>query len=232
MSTILITGANRGIGLELTRNYIARGDRVIACCRSPEQAGDLRKIEGQANDRVSIHELDVTDAASIAALKATLDGTKIDILINNAGIIGPDTQSTQNMDFDGFLETLNINTLSPLRMLQAFLETLKASANAKAITISSKMGSFTSVNTDRIAYRTSKAAVNRLMFAAAADLKPDNIIIAVLHPGWVQTDMGGTNADITSQISAAGIIKVIEELNIEDTGGYFQIGRASCRERV
>ena len=221
MSTILITGANRGIGLELTRCYIARGDTVIACCRSPERAGELNQIRDQANARVYIHPLDVTDGASIEALKTSLGPMVIDILINNAGIIGPDVQTTWNMDYDGFLETLNINTLSPLRMLQAFLDTLKASPNPKAITISSKMGSFTSLATDRIAYRTSKAGVNRLMFAAAHDLKPDNITVAVMHPGWVATDMGGPNADITPHQSATGIVEVIENLDIDSSGGFY-----------
>jgi len=222
MSTVLITGANRGIGLELTRCYIDQGNTVIACCRSPVQADDLRQIKDQADERVNIHELDVTDAKSIEALKTSLGPMVIDTLINNAGIIGPENQSTWNMDYDGFLETLNINTLSPLRMLQAFLTSLKASDNPKAITISSKMGSFTSLATDRVAYRTSKAAVNRLMFAAATDLKPDNIIIATMHPGWVTTDMGGPNADITPPVSAAGIIKVIDGLTIDNTGDFFQ----------
>ncbi len=221
MSTVLITGANRGIGLELTRCYIARGDTVIACCRSPEDAQELHQIENQGNARVYIHPLEVTDATSIAALKASLGPMVIDILINNAGIIGPETQSIREMDFDGFLDTLNVNTLSPLRMLQAFIDTLKASAAPKAITISSSMGSFTSTATDRMAYRTSKAAVNRVMSAAAQDLKPDNIIVAVLHPGWVITDMGGPNADITPRQSAAGIVEVIDGLKMDNSGGFF-----------
>ncbi len=221
MSTVLITGANRGIGLELTRCYIARGDTVIACCRSPESAVELRQIKDQGNARIYIHQLEVTDAASIAELKTALGPMVIDILINNAGIIGPDTQSIRNMDYDGFLATLNVNTLSPLRMLQAFFDTLKASAAPKAITISSSMGSFTSVATDRMAYRTSKTAVNRLMSAAAQDLKSDDIIVAVIHPGWVITDMGGPNADITPSQSAAGIAEVIEGLKTGDSGGFF-----------
>jgi NAD(P)-dependent dehydrogenase (short-subunit alcohol dehydrogenase family) len=221
MSTVLITGANRGIGLELTRSYIARGDTVIACCRSPEGAVELTRIRDQANARIYIHKLDVTDSASIAGLKASLGPMVIDILINNAGIIGPDSQSIREMDYDGFLETLNVNTLSPLRMLQAFIDSLKASGNPKTITISSSMGSFTSVATDRMAYRTSKAAVNRLMSATAQDLKSDNIIVAVIHPGWVITDMGGPNADITPPRSAAGIVEVIEVLKMGDSGGFF-----------
>ena len=209
------------IGLELARCYAARGDTVIACCRSPEHADDLRQIKDQTNDSVIIHELDVTDEISIAALKTSLGTMVIDILINNAGIISPEIQSTREMDFDGFLQTLNVNTLSPLRMLQAFLDPLKASPTPKAITISSDMGSFTSPTTDRIAYRTSKAAVNRVMCAAAQDLKSDNIIIALIHPGWVKTDMGGPNAHITPPQSAAGVVEVIDSLNIGNSGGFF-----------
>jgi len=221
MSNILITGANRGIGLELTRCYSARGDTVIACCRSPEHADDLRQIKNLTNDCIIIHELDVTDDNSIAALKASLGSMAIDILINNAGIISPEKQSTREMDFDGFLQTLNVNTLSPLRMLQAFLGPLKASDAPKAITISSDMGSFTSPSTDRIAYRTSKAAVNRIMCAAAQDFKSENIIIALIHPGWVKTDMGGPNAHITPPQSAAGVVEVIDNLDIDTSGGFF-----------
>lgn len=221
MSTILITGANRGIGLELTRCYIARGDTVIACCRTPQHADDLRQIKERANDSIIIHELDVTDSISIAALKTSLGSMAIDILINNAGVISPKIQTTRKMDFDGFLETLNVNTLSPLRMLQAFLDPLKASAAPKAITISSDMGSFTSPATDRIAYRTSKAAVNRVMSAAAQDLKSDNISIALIHPGWVKTDMGGPDAHITTHESATGIMEVIDNLNLDNSGGFF-----------
>jgi len=142
MPTILITGANRGIGLELTRCYASRGDTVIACCRSPQHADDLRRIKEQANDSVIIHELDVTDDISIAALKTSLGSMAIDVLINNAGVISPKNQSTWEMDFDGFLNTLNVNTLSPLRMLQAFMDPLKASTAPKAITIANKYFSF------------------------------------------------------------------------------------------
>jgi len=221
MPTILITGANRGIGLELTRCYASRGDTVIACCRSPQHADDLRRIKEQANDSVIIHELDVTDDISIAALKTSLGSMAIDVLINNAGVISPKNQSTWEMDFDGFLNTLNVNTLSPLRMLQAFMDPLKASTAPKAITISSDMGSFTSPTTDRIAYRTSKAAVNRIMCAAAQDLKPENIIIALIHPGWVKTDMGGPDAHITPPQSAAGVVEVIDNLDIDTSCGFF-----------
>ena len=221
MSNVLITGANRGIGLELARCYAGNGDTVFACCRSPEEASDLIALKNEHDNNVQIFPLDVTDPDSISGLKAILDEMPIDILINNAGIIGPENQSTWNMDFDGFIETLNINTLSPLRILQAFLDNLKASTSPKAITISSRMGSFTSTNTNQIAYRASKAAVNRVMFAAAADLKKDGITVAVMHPGWVRTDMGGPGADISPTQSGAGLFKVIENLQIYNSGGYF-----------
>lgn len=220
MKTILITGANRGIGLELTRRYLDNGDSVIACCRAPKKASDLQELK-QAGATIEVHALEVTDSGTIAALKDAIGTRPIDILINNAGVIGPNRQSVMDMDFDGFLEALNINTLAPLRMLQAFLPNLKAATQPKAITISSRMGSFTSIGTDRVAYRTSKSAVNRLMFAAAGDLKPDGIVVAVMHPGWVRTDMGGPSATLSPTESAAGLARVIEKLNLSDSGGYF-----------
>ena len=220
MQTVLITGANRGIGLELTRRYLDNGDNVIACCRTPENANDLNALK-QAGAALEIYALEVSDNSSITALKEAVGTRPMDILINNAGVIGPDRQSVRDMDFDGFLDALNINTLSPLRMLQAFLPNLKAAPQPKAITISSRMGSFTSTATDRVAYRTSKSAVNRLMFAAADDLKSDGIVVAVMHPGWVRTDMGGPSATLSPPESAAGLANVIEKLTLSDSGGFF-----------
>lgn len=221
MSTILITGANRGIGLELTRQLIARGDSVIAACRAPEHAEDLQALAA-SHSTLTILPLVVTDAASISAAKSALGSRVIDILVNNAGIIGPKRQSTLDMDFDGFLETLDVNTLGPLRVLQAFLPNLERSAWPRALTITSRMGSLTaSPATDRIAYRASKAALNRLMLAAAGDLKTRNIAVAVAHPGWVQTDMGGQQAALTPTESARGLIEVVDHMTLSNTPRFF-----------
>ncbi len=221
MSTLLITGANRGIGFELTRQLIARGDQVIATCRAPDTAEDLQALAA-AHQTLTILPLVVTDAASILAAKQSIGTRVIDILINNAGIIGPKRQSTLDMDFDGFLETLDVNTLGPLRVLQAFLPNLEPSVWPRALTITSRMGSLTaSPATDRIAYRASKAALNRLMIAAAGDLKSRNIAVAVAHPGWVQTDMGGAQAALSPSESARGLIEVVDHMTLSNTPRFF-----------
>lgn len=221
MSTLLITGANRGIGLELTRQLIARGDQVIATCRSPDAAEDLKALATD-HSTLTILPLIVTDAASIAAAKSAIGSRAIDILINNAGVIGPQRQSTLDMDFEGFLDTLDVNTLGPLRVLQAFLPNLERSAWPRILTITSRMGSLTaSPATDRIAYRASKAALNRLILAAAGDLKTRNVAVAVAHPGWVQTDMGGAQAALSPAESARGLIEVIDHMTLSNTPRFF-----------
>ena len=214
MSTVLLTGANRGIGLELARQLLARGDHVFACCRDPGAADSLIRLSEQSPGLVTV-AMDVTDPASIDRAREHLGATRLDILINNAGIIGPKRQSTLDMDFDGWMETLAVNTLAPLRVLQAFLPNLSLSASAKVLTITSRMGSLTaSPASDRIAYRSSKAALNRAMQAAASELKSRNIAVCVAHPGWVRTDMGGSAADISATESAAGLIRCIDGMTV------------------
>jgi NAD(P)-dependent dehydrogenase (short-subunit alcohol dehydrogenase family) len=214
MTTVFITGANRGIGFELARKYADAGCRVVAAVRDAVRA---KSVLGFAE----VVELDVADNNSVAALRVRFADDTIDVLINNAGTIGPDDQSIAKMDFDGFLETLNINTLGPLRVTQALLPALQRSKSAKIMTITSKMGSLSYAPSDHIAYRASKAAVNKVMQCVATDLKPKGIAVAVIHPGWVRTDMGGAGADIDVGTSAAGIVSVIEELSIATTGRFW-----------
>jgi NAD(P)-dependent dehydrogenase (short-subunit alcohol dehydrogenase family) len=214
MTTVFITGANRGIGFELARKYADAGCRVVAAVRDVVRA---KSVLGFAE----VVELDVADNNSVAALRVRFADDTIDVLINNAGTIGPDDQSIAKMDFDGFLETLNINTLGPLRVTQALLPALQRSNAAKIVTITSKMGSLCYAPSDHIAYRASKAAVNKVMQCVSTDLKPKGIAVAVIHPGWVRTDMGGAGADIDVGTSAAGIVSVIEELSIATTGRFW-----------
>jgi NAD(P)-dependent dehydrogenase (short-subunit alcohol dehydrogenase family) len=214
MNTILITGANRGIGFELSQYYAAAGWRVLVGVRDPAAALKLLPP-------IEITKLDVADNASVAALKTKFAADTIDVLINNAGVITPGAQSTFNMDFDGFLDTLNINTLGPLRVTQALLPALQRAKAAKIITITSKMGSLSYAPSDHIAYRASKAAVNKVMQCVATDLKPKGIAVAVVHPGWVRTDMGGASADIDVGTSAKGIVSVINNLSLATTGQFW-----------
>jgi NAD(P)-dependent dehydrogenase (short-subunit alcohol dehydrogenase family) len=164
--------------------------------------------------------LDVASAQSIAAVSSKFDNETIDILINNAGTFGPSQQSAVEMDFEGFLETLNVNTLGPLRLTQALLPALRRAAHAKIITISSNMGAMSSTNSDNVAYRASKAAVNKVMQCLATQMKQENIAVAALHPGWVRTDMGGANADISVGESAEGIYAVVRNLSMANTGKF------------
>jgi NAD(P)-dependent dehydrogenase (short-subunit alcohol dehydrogenase family) len=216
MTTYLITGVHRGIGFELAKQAIANGDRVYGSVRHQKHAD---AIAVQLGTGFTPLIFDVTDSAGIQEAAESLDVT-IDILINNAGIIGPSKQSTLAMDFDGFAETLAINTLAPLVVTQAFLPQLRRSKNPRIMTISSKMGSMAHQTSDRIAYRASKAAVNKVMQGLATDLSAEGITVISMHPGWVRTDMGGGSADIGVEESAAGILQVSRALNIENSGTF------------
>ena len=220
MSTVFITGANRGIGLALADALSARGDKVIAACRAPASATDLAKLAQSPDRAIEIVALDVADPARFAALETAMADRAIDCLINNAGIIGPKRQSSRDMDFDGWAETLAVNTLGPLRVVHALLPALRRADRARIVTLSSRMGSFSSTATDRIAYRSSKAAVNKAMQALAADLEPEGITVIVMHPGWVRTDMGGGSADLSVTESRDGIVQVIDHLDLARTGRF------------
>ncbi len=219
MATVLITGVNRGIGLGLLEAYLKRNAKVIGSARD---IGDVKRRHAHeiSAGRLRVLSMDVTVSDSIAAAARSVD-EPIDILINNAGVVGPKHQSTLDMDFAGFAHTFEVNTLGPLRVAQAFLPHLKRGRMAKIVTISSGMGSMSYASSDRIAYRASKAAVNKVMQGLSTDLKPFRIAVASIHPGWVRSDMGGSSADITVEESAKGIISVIDRLTPETTGRFF-----------
>ncbi|MGE0860745.1 MAG: SDR family oxidoreductase [Gammaproteobacteria bacterium] len=220
MSTILITGANRGIGLELARAYAKRGDRVLACCREPAKATALKALGGS----VEVLALDVADAGSVAALAARLAGQPLDILINNAGIIGPpmEKQTAFEMDFDGWAEAFAVNSMAPVRVMQALLPNLRASSHGRVASITSQMGAISLQMPQAFAYCASKAALNKFMRLAAPALAAEGIHLCVIHPGWVQTDMGGASAAISPAESAAGIVANIDRLNAQNTGSFWK----------
>ena len=220
METVLITGANRGIGLELAARYAAAGNRVLACCRDPKKADKLQAL-AKSRKSLTVHGVHVADGKSVAALAADVK-EPIDILINNAGMPGPpaDKQSLSNMDFDGWAETFAVNTMAPLRMLQAFRRNLKAGKNPRAITITSQMGALSLNMPVMFAYCSSKAAVNKVMSMASVELANDGITVGLVHPGWVRTDMGGKNADLSVEDSAAGIMSVIATWTPAETGRF------------
>jgi NAD(P)-dependent dehydrogenase (short-subunit alcohol dehydrogenase family) len=221
MTTILITGANKGIGLELASGYALAGYSVLACCREPNNASELAGLA--ENYDLRLIKVSVGEDTSVAAMAAELKGTTIDILINNAGTIGPerDQQTAFVMDFDGWADTMNINAMAPVRVMHSLLDNLRASENAKVVNISSELGAISVDRPIGYAYSASKAALNKYMKLAALELGKENIKVALIHPGWVQTSMGGHSADITAKASAEGIMNVIINLNASNNGGFW-----------
>jgi len=221
MPSVLITGAGRGIGLEFVRQYVADRWRVLACCRNPAAASDLQSLAADHGGQISIHQLDVDDQASAQALKQELGDTPIDVLINNAGVIGQRNARLGDVDYQNWTDCLNTNVLGPMRVTEALVDNVAASEQKKLITVSSRMGSITlNEAPDSIVYRSSKAAVNMVMKCLANDLAGRGVTVTCFHPGWVRTDMGGPNAAVSVEDSAGGMRKVIATLTAADTGTF------------
>ncbi len=222
MSTLLVTGANRGLGLEVARQYAADGWRVYAACRDPGAAEDLRRLAAEYSGRISVVALDVTDLASARAAAQALAGTPIDVLINNAGVGSPRNQKLGSLDYAAWARVLDVNTLGPMRVTEAFLEHLAAGGEKKVVTITSGMGSIADNGSGgSYAYRSSKAAVNMVVKSLSLDLAPRGITCIVMNPGWVRTDMGGPGGKISPADSIAGMKRVIAKLKPADTGKFF-----------
>ncbi|MCC5971971.1 MAG: SDR family NAD(P)-dependent oxidoreductase [Pararhodobacter sp.] len=207
MMHILITGGNRGLGRSMVHAALGLGWKVTATTRgAPVPEGAETRI------------VDMSDLASVARLGDGL--APVDIVINNAGIIGPDRQSTLDMDFTGFAQTLAVNTLAPLAVVQAVLPAL--APGARILSISSQMAWMGYAKSDRIAYRASKAALNKVMQGLATDLAGRGITVALVDPGWVRTDMGGADADLAPEAVAQGIVQLATRLTLADTGHFFR----------
>jgi NAD(P)-dependent dehydrogenase (short-subunit alcohol dehydrogenase family) len=219
MAVALITGANRGIGFALVKAYASRRDKVFAAVRHTSDRAELDAFAAAHPNWVDVVEMDVANPAEIGRVRRKLEAEPIDVLINNAGVSGPDHQSATNMDYDGLAETLAVNAIAPLRIANAFLPNVKA-AKGKIVTLSSQMGSVQSAASDSLAYRVSKAAVNKLMRGLAAELKSQGIPVLIVHPGWVKTEMGGDGAQLSPEESATQILKLIDKLDIASTGKF------------
>jgi NAD(P)-dependent dehydrogenase (short-subunit alcohol dehydrogenase family) len=211
---VLITGANRGLGYEFARQYRDRGYEVIATARDPEGAGALRELD------VRVEALDVGTDASVTGLAQRLQNVTIDILINNAGVKGQAVASFLNLDNAGVERTLNVNSIGPLRVLQALYPNLEPGEGKKIVQISSGLGSIGRNNGGSYDYRMSKAALNMFNRTLALELGPAGYICVVLRPGWVRTDMGGPDANLSPQESVGGMIEVIENLGPDDNGRF------------
>lgn len=216
MPTLLITGANRGLGLEFVRGYAADGWRVHACCRNPEKTKALKAVEGE----VVCHRLDVTDGLRVAGLARELAGEPVDVLLNNAGVYGPRSGFGET-NYDDWLDVLKVNTLAPLRMAERFADHVAASRRKLIVSISSGMASIALNDSGgSYGYRSSKAALNMITKGLAADLAPRGVTVVALDPGWVRTDMGGPNAPLTPAESVADLRAVIDGLTPADSGRF------------
>ena len=222
MPSALITGANRGLGLEFARQYLDDGWQVHAACRDPESASELRRLADASDRKLRIIALDVTDPSSIKPAAAELDGQAIDLLLNNAGVMGARGQTIGNIDYDAWAKVLDANTMGPMRVSEAFVENVARSDRKLIVTLTSGMGSLAdNTSGGSIAYRSSKAAVNMVMRSLAIDLAPRSITCVVVNPGWVQTDMGGPNAKITPAESVTKLRRLIETLGPAQSGKFF-----------
>lgn len=227
MPTILITGANQGLGLEFTRQYVADGWDVIACCRTPDKAHELQALADD-NAAITIEQLDVRNHEAIEALGAKYTTTPIDVLLNNAGMIGPvpiaehiHRQHFGSMDYDLWQEVIETNTFAPIKLAETFVENLAVSEQKKLINISSNVGSIAERCQPAIAYATSKTALNRATTIIAAQLKDRGIISALFCPGAVKTRMDAWgNAGVDIEPSVSWLRPQIEALTMSDTGSF------------
>ena len=221
MATVLITGANRGLGLEFCRQYAEQGWHVIACSRNPDDAFDLNKLASRHPD-IQSEALDVSEFGEIDALSRKLADLSIDVLINNAGIYTDNgSNGFGRLDYQAWTKSLVVNTEAPVKMAEAFLPQIKRSDKKLIVAISSLMGSMADNDSGgSIFYRSSKAALNAAMKSLAIGLKEQSVGVLIFHPGWVKTDMGGPNALINAEPSIAGMRALIENFSLAQSGSF------------
>ncbi len=228
--TTLITGANRGIGLEHTRQALEAGETVIATCRDAAKAEALNTLKATYPDQLGIFPLEVADPASIAAFAVALDGRAVDRLINNAGIMGEAWsmegmgQRIGKMDYDLWEEMLRINLIAPFRMTEALLPNLLAGEGKLVVMMSSDLGSITQNTMGGVdAYRSSKAALNMVMVSLAKELADQSITVISMAPGWVRTDLGGDTAPYSVEESVAGQRSALAGVTLADSGRFINL---------
>ncbi|MFL2833825.1 MAG: SDR family oxidoreductase [Alphaproteobacteria bacterium] len=223
MSNIMIVGATRGIGLELTKQYAEEGNSVIACARDTGSASLLDEL-ASGSDNITIEQLDVANPSSIEEASNKIGDRAIDTVIIVAGAVGgmPENQSIDNIDIEEWHRTLDTNTIGPLLVAKAFKDNLVASGDGNLMILSSQLGASTWPMGGMYIYSTTKAAVGKAGKILSLDWAEEPIIVSIMHPGWVQTDMGGPTAEITAEESASGIRNVINGLTKEDSGNFYK----------
>lgn len=224
MPNTLVTGSNRGLGLEWVRQYASLGWRVFATCRHPEEATELIHLARDFSS-VSVHRLDVTTAADIAALSHDLRHETIDVLINNAGVYLEKFAASNigQVNYDEWEYTFKVNSIGAFRVTEAFLEQIAHSQRRLIVAITSHMGSISEIsNPGDYLYRSSKAALNAAMKGLALELRPRDIGVLLLHPGWVQTRMGGPGARYTPEESVRGMRALIDHFTLAMSGQFYR----------
>lgn len=231
MPSVLVTGASRGLGLELCRQYADAGWRIFACCRHTETASRLADVADAAEGRVSVHRMNVDDAGEVETVAAELEGTPIDILINNAGLAdsygsgvreGNDDPDLKSYDMDEWLRILNTNVVSVGRVTGAFADHVAASDRRLIVMMASSLSSVGNTwQAGRYAYRTSKAALNMLMRGVGAWLEPRGVTVVSVAPGWTRTELGGPHAHFGVEEAVARVRTLLERLTLKDTGSYW-----------
>lgn len=218
---VFITGANRGIGLELTRQYLAAGEKVFASARDPS-IESLSRLTERYPDNLKIVMLDVTDESNIQTVAGSLESTSIDLLINNAGLFHSKHEDFSSLNPDTWIEEFRVNSIAPFLVTRALKSNL-ANANSSVVgMISSKMGSMgDNQSGGSYSYRSSKAALNAVSVSLANDLSDLDISVVALHPGWVQTDMGGPNGLIDVETSATGLKAILDKAGKAESGKFY-----------
>lgn len=217
METAVVAGATRGIGLELTRQLLSSGRRVVATFR--DEPGELARLEH--GSRLELQQLDVASDASVAHLAAALADRPVDLLFCMAGTYGGSRQTIDDMDLAAWREAFEVNTLGPFRVVTSLREHLVRAANPRALVISSQMGALGRRSRGAYAYRSTKAAANKVAQLLALDLEDAGVVVCPVHPGWVRIDMGGPGADISAEESASGLISLADSLTAEHSGRFW-----------
>lgn len=217
METVVVVGASRGIGWELCKQLVARGDRVVATCRDDEGAARLATL-GSA--RCQIVRMDVRDPEGVLSLRDALGEQAIDVLVHSAAVMPPSAERLDEMDYAVWAETFAINVHAPYRVITSLADNLRRAARPRAIALSSIMGCLHRDSVGHYAYRSSKAALNKVLKLLSRDLA--ELIVCPVHPGWVQTEMGGPGAEISVEESAAGLLALSDRLTLEHTGRFWQ----------
>ena len=221
MKNILITGANRGLGLGLVKKYLENNEKVFCTTRNISKSKELKLLKEKHNNSLEICELDLLDSDSPNILSNFLVNKPIDLFINNAGVIGNSAQHFKSISLNPWIEVLKVNLIAPLLITQSIIKNIKKSSEKRIYILSSKVGSIEDNKSGGMyVYRSSKTALNQIVKSLSIDLKPLGIAVILLHPGWVRTEMGGPNALLSVEESVNGMFGVISNTNISNSGQF------------